>query len=262
MRFGHFITGIMLVGATAAISVSCLKGTQYESSYQLRSTFEDFDPSMADDEFWGPGLVNYDAPFLYGDVAFNSATDEGKSAFTGFAVSQAVYDEENPEALLNDGLYSVNCKTGSAGSATFAVFCDTPGIPAVDKEDFHHIVFMMPGYGSCTPVSCMVNNTKYVADRIAEYRETNGQIEMKLTATGYASGAKTGSSEILLASNAKQVTDGRDSTMCTWTKLDLSALGNVDYIDFTLSFSDGNQTTIPQSFCLDDFYANIHILVK
>ena len=85
---------------------------------------------------------------------------------------------------------------------------------------------------------------------------------MKLTATGYASGAKTGSSEILLASNAKQVTDGRDSTMCTWTKLDLSALGNVDYIDFTLSFSDENQTTIPQSFCLDDFYANIHILVK
>lgn len=262
MRFGHFITGIMLVGATAAISVSCLKGTQYESSYQLRGTFEDFDSSMADDEFWGPGLVNYDAPFLYGDVAFNSATDEGKSAFTGFAVSQAVYDEENPEALLNDGLYSVNCKTGSAGSATFAVFCDTPGIPAVDKEDFHHIVFMMPGYGTFTPTSCMVNNTKYVADRIAEYRETTGQIEMKLTATGYSGGEATASAEIMLASNLKQVTDGADSTMCTWSRLDLSSLGTVDYIDFAISFSDASQTTIPQSFCLDDFIGNIHIVVK
>ena len=108
----------------------------------------------------------------------------------------------------------------------------------------------------------MVNNTKYVADRIAEYRETTGQIEMKLTATGYSGGEATASAEIMLASNLKQVTDGRDSTMYTWTKLDLSALGNVDYIDFTLSFSDGNQTTIPQAFCLDDFYANIHILVK
>ena len=263
MRFGNFLKTAFLIGITAVLSVSCLKDTQYEHSYTLPGTFEQLSSDMDNDEFWGESMVNFSAPLLHGDVLFNSKTNEGKTDFTGFAVSRAVYDAENPDALLDDGFYSANAKTGSSKSSTFVVFRNAPDIlTESEAEDFHHIVFMASGYGSFTQTSCMVNNTKYVADKIAEYRKNHGQIEVELSATGYSGGTETATAKIKLASNLKQVTDGADSTMSSWTKFDLSALGSVDYIDFSVSFSDPDQTLIPQMFCMDDYFPNVHIVVK
>ena len=76
-------------------------------------------------------------------------------------------------------------------------------------------------------------------------------------ATGYAGGKETGSADILLAGRVEQ----KDSIVSTWTAFDLQKLGNVEYIDFNIDFSDKDQNVIPEYFCLDRLVSKVHILI-
>ena len=117
---------------------------------------------------------------------------------------------------------------------------------------------------------------------------------MTLTATGYLNGVETGSADILLAGPEGSIDKDEESDESTgsaeksgsadedgaeeetpeeetpassgdimneWTRFDLSELGNIEYITFSLSFSDKSQTEIPEYFCMDNFVANVHILI-
>ena len=163
-----------------------------------------------------------------------------------------------------DARFSVNAETAYSGEV-FALFHNNPEIKATSsglQSDYH--VFFATTQGTCTPVSCMVNNTKQVAEGIAEYNGSHEQpLTVTLKATGYAGGAETGSAEIMLAGERDQEdaseTSPRDTVVSTWTSFDLSKLGNVEYIDFSMTFSDETQTSVEKYFCMDDFWANIHI---
>lgn len=244
------------MAAVSAVSVSCLKGGSYESTYPAYISFEEFNESYVGDEFYdGDGV--YFKTYFYGnqDLLFNSARDETESDYSGFAISIAL-----SEGTYAGSRYAVNAKEAATGDV-FTVFHEAPWMK---EDDFHHIHFLSYANGTCAPVSCMVNNTKQVAEGIAEY---NGSHEKPLTvtlkATGYAGGAETGSAEIMLAGERDQEdaseTSSRDTVVSTWTSFDLSKLGNVEYIDFSMTFSDETQTSVEKYFCMDDFWANIHI---
>lgn len=242
-------------------AISCLKGGGYESSYQASITFEQFSPawdnSSYEGEFYGDDKVNYQNSVVVTDLGFNCIYDEDKDDYTGFALSMATAEDTGYE-----GRYSANADGGSSGDV-FLLFHNDPEIrPEESQVDpVPHVVFYGAYSGTCTPVSCMVNNTKMVADRIAEYNAAHEKgIEIKLKATGYASGTETGSAEVVLASPGA-AKEGKDSIMSKWSLMDLKKLGNVEYIHFSLSFSDTEQTEIPEYFCLDDFRADIHISI-
>ena len=196
-----------------------------------------------------------------GDLGFNVMLNDPKTDYSGFAISVA-----SPGSDYDGSLFQVNSVRNESGSGTtsgsnvFTVFHRDPGI---NPEDFHHILFLRSENGTCTPLSCLVNNTRVVADSIASYNSAHEQpLEMVLTATGYAGGSETGSAEIMLAGareNADSETSPRDTVVSSWTSFDLSPLGNVEYIDFTVSFSDPEQTSVAEYFCMDDFLANIFI---
>ncbi len=270
---------IFIIFIAALSAVSCLKNGGFESTYQLVATFDGFseswDENYYDGEFYGDDKAYFEGASITEDnfVFFNCMYDEDMKDFTGFGLSMATAKDEE-----YGGRFSVNADEASSGNV-FALFHNNPEIKSDSGElqsDYH--IFFATTEGTCAPVSCMVNNTKLVADRIAEYNAAHEvPVEVTLTATGYLNGAETGSAEILLAGPAGSLDDddeddsesksGQDSAetpdiMNKWTKFDLSKLGYIEYITFSLSFSDESQTEIPEYFCMDSFVANIHIAIE
>lgn len=324
-KIGRFVKVLLLTGAVASLSVSCLNGGSYEEKYQAYVTLEAFRYGLQN----GTDFGEDDAVFEIGgafmtdnNLAYYNAVNDrtNPTDYTGFAISLSVLekeddtsgsaasaglgtrsgenengngagetsdDENQGDGTGEDGSgadeggtgtgenepgtgagetedvnpFTVNSDSASSG-VVFAVFHDNPSLPMAEGN--RHIMFMQPYYGTCTPVSCMVNNTKRVADQIAAYNDKNSaQIEVRLTATGYLDGAETGTASILLAGEYEdEKTDTKAYVILDeWTAFDLSGLGNIDSIDFGITVPAGAESAVESYFCLDDFVANINIFI-
>lgn len=218
------------------VVVSCLQKSTYRMSGPLNVDFE------LDGVDFGEDSVYFESAVSAGNILYFANKVEGGN-FGGFALSIAKNrtDEYGP--------YSVYDSDAAYGSDGFLLFRNTPSLMPE-----HHIIFMQPDYGTCSPVLCMVHNTTLVAKTILEGENKFERDDwLKLTATGYAGDTVTGTAEIYLADYRE-----KDSLITTWTAFDLQKLGNIEYIDFSLSSSkpDG---VVPEYFCMDNFYANIDI---
>ena len=290
----RYVADMLLTGAIAAVTVSCLKGSGFESSYQAHATLENY-AELSGDNAYGEdkALFEIGYEFLVDDnISFFNKVDntDNPTDYTGFALSRSTLEKSSSDGDDNgqtgeigaedtdtggadagegtdDGStgetaaynrFTVNAESASSGSV-FAVFYDNPNI----EGRAEHVRFLASSYGTCTPVACMVNNTKEVADKIAEYNTTNDtQLEVKLTATGYLGGNETGDSSILLA--GVRTDDETETTaysiMDEWTVFDLSELGNIEYVEFGITVS-ASDAAIPAYFCIDDFIANVNISI-
>ena len=248
------IKRFIAIAAIAFACVSCFKkGLGYESNFTANIGFEEFSESWDNNEwngeFYGDDDAYFESSFYTNTIEFICEYNKNIVDYSGFGLSR-VFISKGAEY---DKRLAANSEKGLTGDV-FALFHNNPDIEA-DK----HIAFTMPQNGTCTPVYCLVNNTKLVADMVAEYNsEHETPIEVKLTATGYNGDTKTGSAEILLAGPAEKG-EAKDSIVSTWTQFDLSKLGTIEYIRFDMSFSDESQTSIPEYFCLDNFFSKIYI---
>lgn len=130
---------------------------------------------------------------------------------------------------------------------TYLVYHLNPDSALMPKHD---IEFLATDFGTCQLTECYVNNTTYMAYRVANTFVDGDRLTLK--ATGYLDGAKTASAMIDLAEFSAQ----KDSIVSTWTRFDLGALGNVDYVDFdVISTREG----MPADFCLDGLIALVTI---
>ena len=79
---------------------------------------------------------------------------------------------------------------------------------------------------------------------------TDPNVNYAIKATGYINGTETATLSIVLAENGAVLTD--------WTEVDLSALGEVDKVTFTIDWSNtssavkGPETWLPFYWCMDD----------
>lgn len=86
----------------------------------------------------------------------------------------------------------------------------------------------------------------------------NDEDWFKLTVEGFSSGNSSGTTEFYLA-DFRFSDNTEDYIVDSWSWFDLSSLGSVDSIEFTLSSSDvgGFGMNTPAYFCLDDFTVDI-----
>ncbi len=191
--------------------------------------------------------------------------------YGGFVLSRQVWqrpekqedtDTENPKAgdvqepeQNEPGKYSAYGKTGANSSKTFMFFLDN-GRENMGKHD---IVFSGSGVGSFNVTGIKVNNS--VATVLAITGESGTEFNLTgdytLTATGYLNGQKTGSADFLLAGKGRGKVAGTDSLVTSWQSFDLSKLGSIQYIDFSLNTPEG--VTMQKTFCMDDFTGNVAI---
>lgn len=202
------------------------------------ATFEDL--NAAPDTYWDGS--DESAMFVSGGYTFiNNYVDwGGYGSWDGFAYSAMT---SKSYASLSDQ-YNSCTGCGLEGSATFAVgyysaYMGTePTVIANDGMPF-------------VATGCYVTNAAYAYTSMLEGDAYSKKFDENdwfvLTATGYLNGDAIGSTDFYLAGNG--------SILDSWSYFDLSVLGTVDEIHFTLNSSDigdwGMNT--PSYFCLDNF---------
>lgn len=224
-KFYLFAAGIMMTSLAVAQSPAV-------------ATFEDL--GLAPESVWDGS--DESAMFQSGDFIFvNNYVDwGGYASWDGFAYASMTSTQY---ASLDDQ-YNSCVGSGVVGSQTYAV--------AYYSAYMGTEPTIMEANGNAfTPTGCYVTNNAY-----AYLSMLNGDAYCKqfddtdwflLTATGYLAGEASAQAEFYLAKEGVIVDD--------WQWFDLSALGTVDEIHFTLSSSDTGAwgMNTPAYYCMDNF---------
>lgn len=256
---------ILFFIAVAFSVMSCLDGGSFSQSYTADVTFEFSDDvykkEFKDSIYVIPAADYQDngngGGFIYLQYPLVFAEKQANGMFQGGFLMSILKGEKDglltrPE--LENDKYRVHAVGGApqAGvainSKAYAVFYDNPDESMMPEYD---IEFGYKDVGSCLPVGCYVNNTTLVARKVRE-NFTDGD-KLVLTVTGYkGDGSKTEEKSITLA----EYTEAKDSVMYNWTPLDLSKLGDVDYVKFDVKSTNPD---VPGYFCIDGYLANIKV---
>lgn len=246
----------MVIVALAA--VSCLNSTTtFEGNYNPTATFDYADLTQV----LGSDSVYYEGPAYRATdfLAMINVQEKDIEPFKGgFALSMkrdsidvAKYIASDSKPTLHP--MSVYAKGGASKSKGFSVFFQNEDSSVMSKED---MVFLSSEVGEHTMSYCMIANTALtvanVMDPASQYHFEKGKDYLKLTATGYNNGAKTGSAEYFLVDFRGEA----DSLLKGWKKFDITKLGDIDYVDFEL---ESSVTGLPKYFCIDNIFTNVHI---
>ncbi len=231
---------------------SCDTGDGYtEYSLVSYSTFE-FGTSVLTDSLLLTSSYFSEAASSSFLIYMSERVEEGDELTGGFALSSK---RDSSLVLKPDNSYpQYTMFATSAGweSETCAVFYQNESESAMPEHD---AAFTYGYYGTCTPSSCLVNNTQLMVYNILSedsgYTFETGDY-LKLTITGTYGTTTTGSVSVYLADYTTLV----PTLVTEWTSVNLSALGTVEYIDFTL---ESTKSGMPLTFCLDNLVSSIYI---
>lgn len=252
-----------LMVIVAAMAVSCLNdGNTFEGTYNPTATFDYSDLTQV----LGADSVYYDGPAYRGTdfLAMINAQNKDAEPFKGgFALSMkhdsidvAKYIASDSKRTLHP--MSVYAKGGAGRSRGFSVFYQNEDSSIMPKE---HMVFLSSEIGEHTMSVCMIANTALtvanVLDPSSKYyfarnESGEGKDYLKLVATGYNNGAKTGTAEYYLVDFRGKT----DSLLKGWKRFNISKLGDIDYVNFELESSIAD---LPKYFCIDNIFTNVHI---
>ena len=221
------------------ISLLCAAMVSTTSFAQSVADFEDL--GLAAESFWNG--ADGSGSFTSGDFTFtNNFTDWGEygTSWDGFAYSTMT---ATTYASLDDQ-YNSCVGHGANDSKTFAVVYYNSYakiLPTVARKD----------RASFEPQACFVTNSAYAYTSMKEgdaYAKKFDENDWFLiTATGYLDDIRVGTAEYYLAQNGQIADD--------WEIFDLSGIGTVDRVLFSLSSSDNGEwgMNTPAYFCLDNF---------
>lgn len=220
------------------ISILCAALAGTVSLAQNVATFEDL--GLATESYWDGS--DGSAVFTSGDFSFvNNFTDwGGYTSWDGFAYSSMT---STAYTALSDQFNSC-VGHGYDNSKTYAVVyysayaASAPTIIEKNAGSFEPKGFYVTN--SAYAYTSMCNGDSYAK----KFDETDWFL---LTITGYLNNEKGNTVEFYLAKNGNIVNE--------WQYVDLSSLGTVDQIQFSLSSSDTGQwgMNTPSYFCMDNF---------
>lgn len=250
----------LFFAAVALSMVSCLTKGSYSQSYVADITFE-WNPQVYSKEFNKDSVYvcknEADMGFLYQQYPlFFGQKHVGGELQGGFVMSYLEGEKDGqltkqPNANDTFRVHAVAGAPGGVasplGSKTYAVFYDNPSESMMPQYD---IEFGYKNNGSCSPLSCYVNNTTLVARKVREHFQDGDKLVLK--AKGTKSDGSVSETSIVLA----QYTESKDTVMYNWTVFDLSKLGAVDFVDFEVMSTNPE---VPGYFCLDGYLASIYI---
>ena len=231
--------------------VSCLGDSHFSDSYPIFVTFE-YEDAIFDKDSLYYATDGSTLGFVWDGLAFYNEVDKETSEFKGgFLLSRLNIPASGQTEELANNRFRVNCKSGLG---KFAVFCQTDDMPDKDMEFYYSI----PGATStCTMHSVLVNNTVEVADAVKSKLEPGQKLLLKATGYKKDQDAPTGETEIRLA----DISSDKDSIISSWTSFDLSKLGDIDQVRFSIE-TEPEGLDIPKAVCLDYLVANITITSK
>jgi hypothetical protein len=232
------------------ISIFALVSCSKDDNETVTATFEDL-PLQKTETFWNGQDMG--GKFTNGNIVFkNSYTKNSYGDYwSGFSYSNTT----NITSQTIENQYSSASGNGAQGSATYAI-CYSFSADTVS--------FILPEKLE----SVYLNNSAYTAltikngDKFSKkFGGTTGNDAdwYKLSLKGLdINGKVTGTIEVYLA-DFRDTDNTKDYILTTWKKLDLSSLGTVSKLIFSLSSSDSTEwgMNTPSYFCLDNIKGSI-----
>jgi hypothetical protein len=252
-RFIFMMTSLVALCAATAVVTSCdSNGPSYSNSYYLTADFEYTSENY--DSVFGSDSVYFPKYFVAGNIiAFNGRLNAA-SKFTGGLFLSIGKDPVISSSHVPSPYKVCDANGGYYGSTTYTVFheeSDTALMPKYAVKSY-----LDPQAGTCRPYMCYLNNTNQIVNAVKYGTGIDGAFKdgdwIKVTVTGYLSGVKTGETTLNLA----DYKTFRDSVVTNWTKVDLSSLGSVDAVNFTMTSS---RESLPKYFCMDEMIFKMDI---
>lgn len=256
MKMKRVLNYLTVVFFATLLCVSCIPSYEYSHTVTVTANFEYTGLKFDSDSLFfksddGCG-INW-SPFR-----FNHKVDTVNWVFEGGAILSSkmghLYNQTvvadlsaDEDLMFGQNRYRVNLAKDTTQVNTYLVYYLNPEESQMPKHD---VEFMIEENASAVASVCLVNNTTYVAHKIAETYQPGDRLI--LTASGYLKGVKTGEASIQLADFSAQ----KDSIVSSWTVFDLSKLGTFDAIDFSMQ---STKEEVPSYFCLDYFMSSVTI---
>lgn len=207
---------------------------------------------LASQGYWN-GSDNSGGVTLGGATLQNHFTDwgGGSTSWTGFAVSNCT----DTTTAGYDNQYSAYAGGGAGGSANYAVgYYSTYDYAAyVTFSSLTNMVGQAAAFTNTTYTALSMRDGDGVAKKFGGVTG-NDSDWLKLTITGYAKSAPTGSVDFYLA-DYRFANNTQDYIVNNWCQVDFTPLGSVDTIKFTMSSSDNGTygMNTPSYFAMDNF---------
>lgn len=207
----------------AAVALFCAVGcsdNSFKQSYPLYAVFN-YTPKtemlelFKDTTYFAGrnGLLRYDV------LEFNNAlASDDSTRFGGFALGY-----KSDTLVVDDPYVAYDRDTLKYEDQFFMLFRQNELTP----QKAINFVYADKPACSCTIVGCYIANTAHSFDVLQNFGSSD---HADVVFTGYKSGAKTGEATFSLLD--------KDGPLSKRTKVDLSALGSVDYITINLSSTD------------------------
>lgn len=250
------INKLLMVICAAYSFVSCFPEAEYTHTAPVYATFEYSNPKFDIDTLFYKSDFGYGIGWEY--IGFLHNVDTVTWVFNGgmllsgkkgslYESTDSVSMAKSDSLVYAQDRFRVNSVKDTTNNNNYLVFYQNPDRSLMPA---HAIEFLASDFGTCQPVQCLVNNTAYVAYKVAQHFENGDRLTLK--AIAYQKGAKVGEATINLADFSAQ----KDSIVSTWTPFDLSKLGAFDYIDFDVI---STKEEVPAYFCMDYMIASVTV---
>ena len=215
------------------------------------ATFEDL--TLAPESFWNGG--DGSGGFVSGQAAFENRYNAEWDFWDGFAYS----NRTDPNAAGHEAQYNAIPGSGQGGSANYAVafvgWEAPPTLTFAGPQRFTGLYVTNNGYAYYDMRDGSPFSKRFGGD-------TGDDPDwFKLTITGLdANDLPTGAVECYLA-DFRFADNARDYILDSWAFVDLTSLGEVQALQFTLSSSDTGDfgMNTPAYFCLDTVVTGIDV---
>ncbi|NLK47760.1 MAG: DUF4465 domain-containing protein [Bacteroidales bacterium] len=191
---------------------------------------------------WGEEITNYYKDIVSGVAKFQNVYTNEWMSWKGFSISS----KTDKETVGWGNQYSVYASGGALGSKQFAV-AFSEATATIEKNE----------YGNFKINSLMLNNSTYayLGMKNGEYggggaKKFEANDWFKVIITGSLNRTETAKVEYYLA----DFRDGKTFILDKWTKVDVSALGEVDKLTFEFASSDTGEwgMNTPAYVCVDN----------
>lgn len=220
---------------------------------QTISTFENL--SLAPDSFWNGSASPGGTTFSDGNAVFPNSYDWGYW-MSGWSYSNM--KDSTTAGYTN--MYSAIPAAGYQGSSIYAVGMSNSKIKLTGNASSKVVQGMYVTNGTYAAIS--MRDGDQFARKFGDTTNTNSGLAQgsypdwfKLTIKKYLGGSLGNDSIEFYLADFRFQNNAEDYIVKTWEYVDLTSLGNVDSLEFSLSSSDVGQwgMNTPGFFCIDNF---------
>lgn len=214
---------------------------------QTTATFENF--NLAVGTYWNGSSQPFGTTFTSGNAVFENYYDTAFGGYWGSGWAYSAVNDSSTSGLGN--LYASKALTGYSNSLTYAL-----------GQQNAKVVLSGNAMGGVVS-GCYITNSTYAANSMRDgdmFAKKFGGVSgndpdfFKLTIRGWFGGQVVADSVEFYLADYRFTNNAQDYIVTDWQWVDLSALGNLDSLWFTLSSSDVgvNGINTPLFFCADN----------